>query len=151
MINNSFQYLLSVFIFNIFLTGCDVKSKPIQYGMDACYYCSMNIVDKIHAAQVVTTKGKVFNFDAIECMINYTLKSEHDEIALYLTNEIASPEELIDATHATFLKSEAIPSPMGANLSAFKNHAMAIEKQKELGGQLYNWEEITTYFLTRDQ
>lgn len=110
----------------------------------------MNIVDKIHAAQVVTTKGKVFNFDAIECMLNYSLKSEHDDIALYLTNEVPNPEKLIDATKATYLKSPGLPSPMGANLSAFKNEEDASLKFKELGGQLYNWEEINSYFMEND-
>ncbi|MEZ5008751.1 MAG: nitrous oxide reductase accessory protein NosL [Chitinophagales bacterium] len=136
----------SIFIFN----SCGVKPKPINYGLDACYYCSMNIVDKIHAAQVVTTKGKVFNFDAIECMLNYSLKSEHDDIALYLTNEVPNPEKLIDATKATYLKSPGLPSPMGANLSAFKNEEDASLKFKELGGQLYNWEEINSYFMEND-
>jgi copper chaperone NosL len=110
----------------------------------------MNIVDKVHAAQVVTTKGKVYNFDAIECMVNYNLKSEHDEIALYLINELPNPEKLIDATNATYLKSPAITSPMGANLSAFKDAAMAQVKHQELGGELYTWEEINTYFEDND-
>jgi copper chaperone NosL len=31
----------------------------------------MTIVDKVHAAEIVTKKGKVCKFDATECMINY--------------------------------------------------------------------------------
>ena len=50
------------------------------------------------------------------------------------------PEILIDATSATFLISENVPSPMGAFLSAFKNKADA-EKYSNLikAGELYNW------------
>jgi copper chaperone NosL len=102
----------------------------------------MTIVDKVHAAEVVTNKGKVYKFDATECMINFIKEFDRSEIALYLSNNYTIPEALIDATKATFLISENIPSPMGANLSAFKNFSDAEKFQSERGGDLYSWEEL---------
>ena len=125
--------------------SCNVSPKPIDYGNDGCHFCRMTIVDKTHAAEIVTQKGKTFKFDATECMINFLTEFDTSEIALYLSNNYTEPEVLIDATKATFLISKNIPSPMGAFLSAFKNKADA-EKAKALkGGMLYTWESLLTH------
>jgi copper chaperone NosL len=122
--------------------SCNVGPEPINYGSDGCHYCKMTIVDKVHAAEIVTKKGKVYKFDATECMINFMDEFETSEIELYLSNNYTKPEELIDATKATFLISENIPSPMGAFLSAFKNKADAEKFQSQKGGDLYTWDEL---------
>lgn len=136
-------YILILFF--IFL-GCNVSPQPIDYGSDACHFCKMNIVDKQHASEIVTKKGKAYKFDSTECMLNFLEEFDNTTIALYLSNDYSNPEKLIDATKATFLISEQIPSPMGANLSAFKNNANAIKMQKEKGGELYTWDELLNYF-----
>ena len=53
----------------LILVGCKVDPNPIEYGADACHFCSMTIVDRQHAAEFVTKKGKAFKFDATECMM----------------------------------------------------------------------------------
>lgn len=126
--------------------NCNVSPKPIDYGSDGCHFCKMTIVDKVHAAEIVTKKGKVYMFDATECMINFRKDFDTSEIELYLSNNYTEPEALIDATEATFLISKNIPSPMGAFLSAFKNEADAKEFQAEKGGDLYTWEELLAKF-----
>ena len=133
----SFISLLSLLIFS-----CEVSPKPIDYGNDGCYFCEMTIVDKVHAAEVVTTKGKVYKFDATECMINFMNEFDTSNIELYLSNNYTQPEALIDAKTATFLISENVPSPMGAYLSAFEHHKDAKQVQDAKGGKLYNWNEL---------
>ena len=102
----------------------------------------MNIVDSQHAAEFVTEKGKVYKFDAIECMLNRMKDFDEAPIALYLISDYASPGELTDATTATYLKTEAIPSPMGGFLSGFAKQENANSKHQETGGELYDWEGI---------
>lgn len=128
------------------LWSCNISPKPIEYGQDACHFCKMTIVDKIHAAEVVTNKGKVYKFDATECMINFMDEFDTSTIALYLSNNFTNPEELIDATQATFLISKNVPSPMGAFLSAFKNKEDALKLQAEKDGEIYNWESLLEKF-----
>ena len=128
------------------LWSCNISPKPIEYGQDACHFCKMTIVDKIHAAEVVTDKGKVYKFDATECMINFMDEFDTTTIALYLSNNFTNPEELIDATQATFLISKKVPSPMGAFLSAFKNKEDALKLQAEKDGEVYNWESLLEKF-----
>ena len=125
--------------------SCNVGPKAINYGSDGCYFCKMTIVDKVHAAEIVTKKGKVYKFDATECMVNFIADFDASEIELHLSNNYTEPETLIDATRATFLISENIPSPMGAFLSAFKNKADAKKFQDEKGGELYSWTQLLSH------
>ena len=126
--------------------GCQVGPQPIEYGVDGCHFCKMTIVDKVHAAEVVTDKGKIYKFDATECMVNFRKEFDSSQIKLYLSNNYLEAESLIDATQATFLISENIPSPMGAFLSAFSSREKAVEMQTNKGGTLYNWEELLEHF-----
>jgi copper chaperone NosL len=135
----------SIFALLLVFFSCNVGPEPINYGSDGCYFCKMTIVDKVHAAEIVTKKGKVYKFDATECMVNFMGDFDSSEIKLYLSNNYTEPESLIDATQATFLISENIPSPMGAFLSAFKNKADAEKTQAEKGGTLYTWDELLVH------
>ena len=130
----------------LFLLNCNVSPQPINYGNDGCHFCSMTIVDKVHAAEIVTKKGKTYKFDATECMINFMKDFDTSEIELYLSNNYTEPESLIDATKATFLICENIPSPMGAFLTAFRAKTDAEKFQTEKGGDLYTWETLLVKF-----
>ena len=106
----------------------------------------MNIIDSQHAAEFVTEKGKVYKFDAIECMLNQMKKFDEAPIAIYLVSDYAAPGELTDATTASYLKTEAIPSPMGGFLSGFAKQENADSTHQETGGELYNWSELKTKY-----
>lgn len=122
--------------------GCAPSPQPIVYGEDACHSCLMTIVDERHAAELVTSKGKVYKFDAIECMA-HSLEEEKDRhYALALVCDYDNPGTFIDAYKASYLVSPSIPSPMGAFLSAFATSNRATEMQQEKGGQLYIWESL---------
>lgn len=137
--------LIYTLLFALTLISCEIGPEPIHYGEDGCEYCKMTIVDKQHASELVTSKGKVYKFDAIECMINFRKEHEDIQYALYLVNDFSNPGEMIDATMATFLISENISSPMGANLSAFYAEAAANKVQASHGGNVYNWQEIQPF------
>lgn len=131
-----------LFITLAFFFSCSIESEKINYGKESCHFCTMTIVDKQHASEVVTTKGKVFKYDAIECMINDLKQKKDLEIGLLFVNDYANPGVLIDAKPATYLISEKIKSPMGAFLSAFGSNDEAQEALEEYGGKLYNWDSI---------
>lgn len=142
----SLLFLLSLSILN----SCDVAPEPIAYGSDGCHFCRMTIVDKQHAAEMVTTKGKTYKFDASECLLQMLGNFDEDKVALLLVNDYASPGSLTDATEATFLISANIPSPMGAFLSAFSSKEKAIETQFQHGGQLYSWRSLRERFENQE-
>ncbi len=130
-------------LLSVLLVSCNIKPEPINYGTDTCHYCNMTIVDRQHAAQLVTAKGKVYKFDAAECMIN-SLKDEFNdtEMAHLLVTDLNEPSKLIDAKTASYLVSEKIESPMGANLSAFKDEISANKAKENFTGTLFSWETI---------
>lgn len=128
------------------LSACSSKPVAIEYGVDGCYFCKMTIVDKLHAAEVVTQKGKVYKFDATECMINFRDEFDISTIKLYLSNNYTEPGVLIDATQATFLISKNVPSPMGGFLSAFKNKEDALNVQEKKEGIIYTWDELLNHY-----
>ena len=130
----------------VFVLGCSNGPKPIAYGETGCHYCKMTVVDKQHAAQLVTKKGKVFNFDASECLLNYLKEVDTSSIGLLLANDYNNPGKLIQVSEATFLISEGIPSPMGEYLTAFGTMENAKKAQQEHGGDLFTWEQLTERF-----
>lgn len=126
--------------------GCQPGPKPIDYGAESCSFCRMTIVDRQHAAEIVTNKGKVYKFDSAECMVNSIGEIGKESIAIYLCNTFNEPGILTDATAAAYLISEALPSPMGANLTAFTSAEEANKALEMHGGKVYLWESLVNYF-----
>ena len=138
-----------LYIFGFLIMGlasCNIGPETINYGSDGCHFCSMTIVDRQHAAQFVTRKGKVFKFDATECMMNYLKEVDNATVALFFVNDYEAPGELIDATKATYLISQNIPSPMGEFLTAFKSREVAERVQAANQGTLFDWTELQERF-----
>ena len=124
------------------LGSCKPAPQPINYGADTCHFCRMTVVDRQHAAQLVTKKGKHFTFDATECLLNFTADNPELAIEFLLVSDYPNPGVLIPAQEATYLVSENLPSPMGANLNAFARWEDARETKATHGGHLYDWTEI---------
>lgn len=137
---------ISYIIIVLAVGACTPEAGKVNYGKDGCSFCSMTIVDNQHAAQIVTDKGKVYKFDAIECMLNDLSKREKSNVAMTLVNNYSEPGEFIPVEGSTFLISKAIPSPMGAFLSAFEKSEAAAKVQKEKDGELYDWISIQAKF-----
>ena len=133
----------------LLIFSCNVKPQEINYGEDACHFCRMTIVDKQHAAEIVTKKGKAFKFDASECMINHLAAIDSTTVGLYLITDFNQPGELIDATKATFIISKNIPSPMGGFLSGVATKEEAEVLQKEKQGEIYSWNELLTHYKNK--
>lgn len=106
----------------------------------------MTIVDPQFAAELVTDKGKVYKFDAVECMVQYQQAATEKQFALLLVNDYRYGGTLEPAEACTYLMSPDLPSPMGANLSAFSDRAAAGEYLQQKGGKLYSWEDLVAYF-----
>lgn len=129
-------------IFILFFS-CKVEPQKINYGMDHCAFCEMTVVDKTHASQYVTKKGKSYIFDSIECLVQQINRENNaPDLAFVLVSNYLNPGELIDASETSYLISDKIKSPMGANLSAFKTKKEAIKTQSEKGGEIYTWNEL---------
>ncbi|MEK6481350.1 nitrous oxide reductase accessory protein NosL [Catalinimonas sp. 4WD22] len=144
------QFAFAILALVVFFSGCSVEPQPISYGEEQCQYCQMTIVDQRYGSELVSDKGKVFKFDAIECMVNFykTEQIEQEEIAHHLVTGFTEPGVLIKAEEAYYLKTDQMPSPMGLNMTAFRNKEIAQQFQQENGGELYSWEQLNEQFDT---
>jgi copper chaperone NosL len=135
------RYLRYLYFLLPLLSACNVEPVQINYGEDACEFCKMNIVDRQHAAELVTPKGRAYKFDAIECMMNYLNRNDiaSSDMELILVNDYQQPGVLTDATAATYVVSDNIASPMGAFLSAFASEEFAVETIENKGGESFDW------------
>lgn len=129
-------------IMGLFLIACEIKPQPIEFGHDGCHYCSMGIMDAKFAAEIVTNTGKAYKYDSAECMIR-SLKVFDGEPELVLVMDYANPGTFIDAKTAVFFISEEVPSPMGANLSVFKNEEAITALNKS--GSIFDWKKIQSH------
>ena len=138
--------IIQLLLISVLFAACNVSPQPINYGSDVCHFCNMTIVDKQHASQLVTSKGKAYKYDAIECMV-HSLQDEFKdtEIAHKMIANFEKPGELIPAANASFLVSDKLQSPMGANLSAFQNKEAGKKAREEFTGKIYTWNEIQDY------
>lgn len=135
--------IIFISILSLLVTSCKVEPRPINYGEDHCYNCDMTVVSKTHAAEFVTKKGKSYMFDAAECLVWKLAKDKNEsEMEYVLVSDYAKPGSLIDAKSATYLITEKIKSPMGANLAAFKTSESAKKAQSMYGGKTYTWEAL---------
>ena len=147
MTKNSISLFGALFLVLAFFS-CKPEGKPIDYGHDKCDFCMMSIVDQRFGCEIVTKKGKVYKFDAVECMINYIDKNVDDEsmLALYLTNTFDKPGEFTDALKAHYLISDNMPSPMGAFINPFASMGEAQKMQQQNSGEIFSWEELRKKF-----
>lgn len=144
--------LLNTFIVALLcisLLSCSSGPQPIRYGQDACAFCQMTIVDRTHAAQLVTETGKSFKYDAIECMMNDMKSWDHPQIESLLVADYANPGVLTNATTAAYLISQGIPSPMGKNLTAFESFHHRDQAQTEKSGRSLDWSLLEKEFGLR--
>lgn len=124
----------------VLLTGCQKGPQPIDFGNQLCDHCRMTISDPKFGAQWVTPTGKIFNYDAVECMVWHLEEEPKEGEAFVIAYD--QPTQLIPAAQATFLMATGQPSPMGAYLSAYQNEDLAVQMADELDGSCHTWTSI---------
>jgi len=130
------------------LGSCSTDPEPLVYGKDACSFCKMTLMDNRFGAELVTTKGKVYKFDDINCFLRF-YNSDAEDPANYahrLVVDFNNPGVLIDASNSHFVKSEAIKSPMASQLAAFEDYNSMDDHKKEWKGIYLSWGEVVTQF-----
>ncbi len=133
----------------LLLFSCEVKPtpEPINYGKDACAFCRMVIVDAGFAAELKTKTGKVYKFDAIECLAAFVLAGivPEEKILAMWVSDFAEKGKLIPVQEAKFLVSPNLKSPMGLNIAAFSREEDLKEAIRVFKGKVMNWEDVLKY------
>jgi len=126
--------------------ACSIEPEPLIYGKDQCHSCKMTLIDKKFGAELVTTKGKVYKFDDINCLFNFYNEGSvnKEDFRLKLVVDFSRPEKLIDAEKAVYLKSGEIKSPMASQVAAFETTQTNLAA--EWNATEYEWGELQNQF-----
>jgi copper chaperone NosL len=132
-------------------SGCSSDPVPINYGTDVCDNCRMQIEDRGYGAELISPKGKLFRFDSGECLMQFLVKQPYaeEQARHVLVTDRSNPGDLTNAHAATYLISQQLPSPMGADLSAFASGDSARAFQSRYTGELLDWKELYLRFNKR--
>jgi copper chaperone NosL len=126
-----------------FMASCSPNGpEPIAFNKDACDFCKMSISEASFAAQLITSKGRVYKFDDINCMRNYAKSNPEVVVKNYYVAATGSNNTLVDATGAWFVKSDEIKSPMGGNTLAFQQQEQANNYARQSKGSLMAWDDV---------
>lgn len=126
--------------------GCSPEPRPIVFGKDACSHCRMIISDPKFGYELVTSKGKVYVFDDLNCYWNFrnAEKLTDKQIAHSVVYLYDQSQQYVAVTEAHFVKSAAIRSPMGSGFAAFSTAAAADGLQGQV--QHFSWQQIAEQF-----
>ena len=129
--------------------GGEPRPGPLVLDEDACSFCRMAISQRELAAEAVTPGGRVERFDDIGCLLDWRQEHEVPEGTAFSVVDFTTGDWL-DATDAGYLRSRAMPTPMGSGLAAFASREAAAAAAERLGvgpeghaGEVLGWAELS--------
>ncbi|MEX0929559.1 MAG: nitrous oxide reductase accessory protein NosL, partial [Balneolales bacterium] len=132
--------LLPFIILLAVVHACKPERQEIFYGEEECAHCSMIISNPQYSSQLLTVKGRHYNFDAIECLSAFIESGNMKQEEIHsLWVRGFNDEEWVPAEQAHFLKSRNLVSPMSLNISAYCHRDAAEEYQRNHSGEILAW------------
>ena len=127
-----------------FLSSCNTKPQPFAYGKDLCDDCRMTIIEPNFGAEIITTKGRVFKFDDVHCIVNYIKsgKIKESDINQTVFIDYNNSPAFVDGATAYLVTSEQLKSPMNSNTAAFATREAADKKAAETSGTVRDWKTV---------
>ena len=94
--------------------------RPIALGEEVCRHCHMTIADPRFAAELVTTRGRVYVFDDVGCLAAFVATSRCRSTVVHSlwVHDFLHPDSLLDARTASYLRVDSLRTPMGSHLAA---------------------------------
>lgn len=134
--------LIAILLFSFLACSTEQKVVPIAFGKDQCAFCKMTISNPKFGAELITDKGRILKYDAVECLVNHLNDDTPKYQKLYAV-AYDKPKELQTVEELHFLISPDFRSPMGANLAAFAIKKNVDEKYHV---QLVDWQTLVQSF-----
>ncbi|MBL7902753.1 MAG: nitrous oxide reductase accessory protein NosL [Bacteroidia bacterium] len=135
---------LSSIVVLSFATSCSSSGpEPIALNKDNCDYCKMTISNVRFATELITSKGRVYKFDDVSCMINYKKENSNMASAKFYISDYLEPNALLKADSLFYVSGEAVGSPMGGDIAAFSNSDSAQAFLVRLSAQPLSWAQIS--------
>jgi len=118
--------------------------EPINYGHDQCGHCRMTVSDARFGCQLATTKGRAYNFDDVQCMIDFVKAGNvaPEDVAEYYLPDYSHANKLLPSEGLFLLKSESLKSPMRGDVAAFATREELAKMQETHGGEELIWADL---------
>jgi len=127
--------------------SCARGPRALVAGEDSCDYCRMTITDTRYGGQVVTSRGRVLTFDAVECLASYVAETAPSEIRSIHVSDYRT-QAMVRAEDAVFVRG-SLNSPMGQGLAAFAAPDSSLPALRaEFDGEVLHWTEVLASALT---
>ena len=136
--------VIAMFLIAIGITACNAQPQPLKLGTDNCSFCKMTVSDPRFGAEILTTKGKIYKFDDMHCLLSYlqsNIIGQKEIKDIYLV-DFSGKHALVKATETILLKSDDLRSPMGGNVAAFTNADSLHLAMKQFKGIETTWEKV---------
>lgn len=134
----------------VWLGGCGKPEvEPIRFGTDSCAHCKMTIIDPKFGAALLTTTGKTYKFDDVNCLSMYLESGSPgaDMVASLWIVDFGAPREYVAAENAYLIISEKIRSPMASQTAAFSDPHRRDAQLQVWGGEVLDWKTAHKRFL----
>ena len=135
----------SIFILTLFfaLLSCGPKGpEAIKLNSDACAFCKMTISSAPYATELITDKGRIYKFDDLSCMMNYSKENDGLPNAQFFISDYLTPETFVKVESASFLQGGIIRGPMGGKVVGFNSKSDAQEYQSKLEAETVTWSAL---------
>jgi copper chaperone NosL len=116
--------------------------RPFVLGEDSCNYCRMAIVDARYGGQAITTTGRAYTFDSVECLANWVRTAPTGTVRDVYVIDLQHPGTFVRADSAGFLRGVLINGPMGKGIAGFATPQLAEQQRAMVGGRMSSWSEI---------
>ena len=135
---------LSACLLLLSLSGCGKSDLgPVDLRPeDICANCKMAISERAFAAEILNREEIAIKFDDIGCLVHYiSNRTKMDEISAWFVTDYPS-KTWIDATKASYIRSNTIRTPMGSGIVAYREKSQAKAAAAQAGLQVQAFSEI---------
>ena len=127
------------------VAGCgEPGPAPVAYGTAECDHCHMTLADPPFAAELVTTRRKVYVFDDPGCLAAFVAEgtvAPADVHSLWVSDFLA-PGPMLPVEQATFLRSDSVRTPMNTHVVALRPGARADSLRAAWNGEFLTWPDV---------
>lgn len=124
----------------VLAAACGGHGAPsIAYdGSEVCAHCRMAITDRRFGSALVTSTGRTYRFDSVECLAGFSAQDPTRAASVWVSN-FRDPGALLPVAEARFIRLEDSGSPMGMGLAAIPaTEALPANE----GGAVMSWDEV---------
>lgn len=135
--------LVLLFLCVIIFSACgEVAPEPAKLNADNCEHCKMTIADPKFVAEFINSKGRIYKFDDVYCLIEFNKQKGEEAGARLYVADYVNNNTFIEVANANYCRGGNIKSPMGGNVAAFADKTAAQDFATKTQSEIVSWSEV---------